>query len=228
MYNVPDEYAHFCRAYEISTGHMISEMDESGTKGGRELPFVDTGFLTEDWQSFADSLAARLSEDVQFEAFPNTALYAPVSYIPQAIGIFVARMFTDRIAVLTYAGRMANWFCITVIIYFAMKFLPLGKEFLAAVLLMPMNLHEAFSMAPDGMVVAVSISIVAFVMYLRYIQKTQLTKAQIVLLYVLAITISLYKIVYLPFCLIYFLIPKERFGGERRWAFMRLLWHVLR
>lgn len=216
MYNVPDESHHFYRAYEISIGHMISEMNDEGTKGGRELPLVDTGFNSKYWQTFKDSLDSRLSKEVVFKNFSNTALYAPISYIPQATGILLARLITDRLAIITYAGRCANWMCITLILYFAIKLLPFGKEFLSLILLMPMNMHEAFSLSPDGMVVAVSVFMIAFVMYLRYVQKNYLSIFQIILLYLLAIVISLYKIVYLPFCLIYFLIPKERFSSIKQ------------
>lgn len=216
MYNVPDESHHFYRAYEISMGHMVSEMNDEGTKGGRVLPFVETGFNPKYWQTFRDSLDSRLSEEVEFKNFSNTALYAPISYAPQAAGILLARLITDRLAIITYAGRCANWVCITLILYFAIKFLPFGKEFLSLILLMPMNMHETFSLSPDGMVVAVSVFMVAFVMHLRYAQETELSCFQIFLLYLLAIVISLYKIVYLPFCLIYFLIPEERFGGVKQ------------
>lgn len=215
MYNAPDESHHFYRAFEISMGHMVSDMNENQTRGGRELP-LDTDFSPGKWQSFIEDRDARISENTKFFGFSNTALYAPVSYIPQAAGILLARTVTDRLAIITYAGRFANWLCVTMILYVAMKLLPFGKEFLALVLLMPMNLHEAFSLAPDAMVVAVSVLMVAYVMHLRYVQKTQLTKIQIGLLYVLALLISLYKIVYLPFCLIYLLIPKERFGSIRK------------
>ena len=201
--------------FYISMGHMVSDMNENQTRGGRELP-LDTDFSPGKWQSFIEDRDARISENTKFFGFSNTALYAPVSYIPQAAGILLARTVTDRLAIITYAGRFANWLCVTMILYVAMKLLPFGKEFLALVLLMPMNLHEAFSLAPDAMVVAVSVLMVAYVMHLRYVQKTQLTKIQIGLLYVLALLISLYKIVYLPFCLIYLLIPKERFGSIRK------------
>lgn len=216
MYNVPDESHHFYRAYEISMGHMISKMNDEGTKGGRELPLVETGFNSKYWQTFKDSLDSRLSKEVEFKNFSNTALYAPISYVPQATGILLARLITDRLAIITYAGCCANWLCITLILYFAVKFLPFGKEFLSLILLMPMNMHEAFSLSPDGMVVAISVFMVAFVMHLRYVQETKLSYLQIFLLYLLAIMISLYKIVYLPFCLIYFLIPKERLGGIKQ------------
>lgn len=217
MHNAPDESHHFYRAFEISMGHMVSDMNEEQTKGGRKLP-LDTKFSCGKWQSFVEDREARLSENMKFFAFSNTALYTPVSYIPQSLGILLARLITDRIAIITYAGRFANWLCVTIILYFAMKLLPFGKEFLAIVLLMPMNLHEAFSLAPDAMVVSVSVLMVAFVMHLRYVQKTHLTKTQILLLYILALLISLYKIVYLPFCLLYLLIPKERFGNAKKMA----------
>jgi len=216
MYNAPDETHHFYRALEISMGHMVSDMNENQTKGGRELPLVNVNFSPGKWQSLVGTRDARFSEDTEFKGFSNTALYSPVSYIPQAAGIFAARVITDRLIFVTYAGRLANWLCVTIILYFVMKLLPFGKEFLAVVLLMPMNLHEAFSLAPDSMVIAVSVFMIAFVMYLRYVQISELSKVQILLLYVLALLISLYKIVYLPFCLIYLLIPSERFGDGKK------------
>ncbi|WP_330577204.1 DUF2142 domain-containing protein [Blautia sp. LMAG:89] len=47
-------------------------------------------------------------EKTQFYGFGNTALYAPTSYLPQAVGIRIADLFTDRPMVLAYAGRIAN------------------------------------------------------------------------------------------------------------------------
>ncbi len=104
-----------------------------------------------------------------------------------------------------------NWIFITVILFTAIRLIPYGKKVLMLIALIPMNIHEAVSLAPDGMVVAVSALMAAFVMYLSEKQREKLSLQQIGHLYLLAVIISMYKIVYIPFCLIYLLIPAERF-----------------
>lgn len=218
LFNVPDEEAHFFRAYEVSYHHMVSEFNEGAMAGGRELPLdVDLGKLEESWQTFAENKGMEASDNFVFKGFSNTSVYSPVSYLPQAIGIFISRHITGNVAVIAYSGRIFNWVLITIILYLAIKIIPFGKAALALIALMPMNIHEAVSLAPDGMVVAISVFMVAYALKLKYDDcEEKLTVGQIVLLYILAMAISQYKIVYLPFCLAFFLIPTKRFGGMKK------------
>lgn len=223
LFRAPDEEHHFFRAYEVSYCHAVSDVDELTGAGGRALPLdVDITLLEKSWQSFSDHNDMESSDTYVFKKFSNTSLYSPISYLPQATGIFIARHITNNVAVIAYAGRIANWICITVLLYISMLVIPAGKEIIALVALMPMNLFESTSLAPDGMAVAVSILMVSYVLNLRYSQKTELKFYQIGALYILAWAISLLKIVYLPLCLLYFLIPSERFGKPRN-KFIHLL-----
>ncbi len=214
---VPDEYAHFYRAYEISEGHLVSDILDGW--GGRDLPenlsldinTLDTS-ISETWEK-AD---IELSEKRSFHIFWTMSLYAPVSYIPQSSGIFIARLFTKSIVALFMAGRLFNFAAVAVISYFAVKYIPVGKKIVVMVMLLPMNMQEAISLAPDAMVTALTMAFVAYILHLRYRQEAVMSKKQLVLLYVMAIAISLYKIVYLPFCILPFLIPMERFGGKKQ------------
>lgn len=216
VFNVPDEGNHFCRAFEISSGYMISEYDAENERAGRELPLdVDIYKLKESWKDFSVNKDMVISENKVFQNFANTALYSPVSYIPQAIGIFLGRQISANIVVIAYFGRIFNWIWIGFLLYLSIKVAPLGKEMLVLIALMPMNVHEAVSLAPDGMVVALSMFMVAYTMYLCRQEAEKLKIKQIIVLYVVAIYISLLKIVYLPFCLVYFLIPSERFGDKK-------------
>lgn len=213
LFHAPDEYAHFYRAYEISYGDMIADYDSGKNAGGYNLPInSDLSLLKNSWQSYNKNKDMEISlEDSSFKEFSNTALYAPVSYIPQSIGIFIARHLTKNIAAIAYAGRFCNWLAITTILMFAIRMLPYGKRILMLVALMPMNIHESISMAPDGMVVALSALMIALSLRYRYEKENHLNRIEIAVLYLGAWTISLYKIVYLPFCIVYLLIPKERF-----------------
>ena len=219
LFNVPDEIAHFYRAFEVSQGHAVSVFHASAFEVGRELPIDGELWLDvfrESWTSFWQHVGIREAQTPSFRSFFNTALYAPVSYIPQAAGIAAARLFTDRLVVIAYAGRMANWLCITALSYTALCLLPRGKAFFSLFLLMPMSLQEGFSLAPDGMVAAVAVLMTALVMYLREKHRGPLKPFEIGVLYLLAVLISLYKIVYMPLCLLYLLIPATKFGGRKQ------------
>ncbi|SDA19807.1 Predicted membrane protein [Ruminococcus sp. YE71] len=216
LFKAADENGHFYRSFEISKGYAVSEVQESSGQGGRELPLdVDLKLLRDSWGSFSENKDMTLTEDEPFIIFTNLSLYCPVSYLPQSAGILIARLFTKNIAVIAYAGRIANWLAITIMTYFAIKVMPVKKELMLIFALLPMNIYEATSMAPDGLVVALSMLMFAYVLYLRFEQTDTLSVRQYILLYLMAWSISLLKIVYLPICMIYFLIPAERFGSTR-------------
>lgn len=216
---VPDEPNHFYRAYEISEGHMVSDMIDG--IGGRKLPKgLDLGIdiYTVTLQDSWETLDIKLSEEKIWYGFWSASLYAPISYMPQSLGIFFARMFTDSVAIMFLMGRLFNLVAVGIITYFAVKYIPIGKKLIILITLIPMNMQEAISLAPDAVVTAVIMAFIAYVLYLRYVQENVMSKRQLILLYIMAIVISLNKIVYIPFCILPFLIPPERFGGKKQFV----------
>jgi uncharacterized membrane protein len=222
VFNVPDEPNHFLRCYEISEGHLLSDYSRELNAGGRELPFDITELhentlQPQSWYEYEEKRGKELNddEDRHFVKFSNTALYSPLSYLPQVTGISAARLFSKNIYVMAVFGRLANWLCITILIYGTLKLLPYGKEFFMLLALMPMSLFEAFSLAPDGMVFALSSFLIAFVLDIRMNRK-MLTFRHYAALYLMAVIMCSMKIVYLPFCLYYFLIPGRSFRHGNR------------
>lgn len=215
-FNVPDEVNHFYRAFEISEGHMISEKYDADV--GRELPFkgINCAQYKHNWQQAVNDWDVELSEEKEFKEFWNTAVYAPISYAPQALGIWVARFFTDNLWIVFYSGRILGVICITVLFYYAIKISPMGKEIIWLIAMIPMNIHQAVSYSPDAMLLAIICFIVSLVMYLRYIYRDKLTLRYYFLIYALVICVSLYKVIYLPICLTFLLIPSECFGSKKK------------
>ena len=105
---------------------------------------------------------------------------------------------------------------VTLLLYSAIRIIPVGKGIIALAALMPMSVHQAISLSPDGMVVAVSVMMTAAVVKLCYDCNETLKAPALAGLYVLVFLISQLKIVYLPFGLLYLLIPEERFGGRKK------------
>lgn len=223
IFNTPDEYSHFFRAYEISQGHMISDSHQVMENGkektliGREFPdglnaIQENNMRVTKYQVKEHEKDTLDSEQSHFYSFSNTALYAPLSYLPQALGIRLASFVTDRPIAMAYAGRICNSLLIGLVLFFAIRWIPFGKTGMAAVALMPMALQSFYSLSADGLALAAVFAMVSFVLHLRYQQEKPMSVRQKVLLYVITAFLCCCKIVYVPFCLLLFLIPPERFG----------------
>ena len=170
-FNSPDEYSHYLRSYEVSRGYLTSEGN-----GGNDLfsygRTFNSGLVPEfsakdhvslwDIGENADQRIDR--EKTQFYGFGNTALYAPTSYLPQAVGIRIADLFTNRPMVLAYAGRIANMLMFGLFFFFAIRLTPVGKNFLVLLGLVPVNIQSANSMSADALALALTVALAAFVL----------------------------------------------------------------
>jgi len=62
-----------------------------------------------------------------------------------------------------------------------------------------------------------TVAMIVFVLYMRYKEKRVMKKGQLVLMYAVTGFLCLCKVVYMPFCLFLFLIPKERFRNKKNY-----------
>lgn len=157
----PDEYNHFFRAFQVSEGRFYPEMLNNNRLGGhlpRSLDSLKNRFfyLKGDYaaktsvSSVQNALVLRLnSNDRTFTDFPNTAIYAPTAYIPQAIGIGLSRYFTDRVLLLLYAARMANLLFWVALIGAALRLMPFQRQTMAFLALLPASLAISASCNAD-------------------------------------------------------------------------------
>lgn len=210
----PDEGAHVFRAYEVSLGHLSSTVNDRN-QVGRDLPSGVAKVLGNDnYKKVGANLKIKSNSKREFVTFDNTSLYSFICYIPQAIGIFISRLITNKVLIQLYVGRIFNFLCFTLLYYFAIKILPTKKEFLFFMAFLPITIQEAISLAPDCLTISASVFLFSYVMYLRQ-NKNKINKRQLCLLSLICIIISQCKIVYLPICLLVFLLPKEKFKSKK-------------
>lgn len=222
---MPDEVNHFYRAYQISQGDWRAE--RSIDRLGGELP-ISLRELASKWEplignagvqtNFSDiskSALISLTDSNGWYDFPNTAIYSPVNYLPQALGIVVFRWFTDSVLAIFYGARVFALFFWLAIMRLMLRLLP-GKGLLAAaVLLLPMSLYINSSLSADIMINAVSAVWLAWIIRIR-IRKKRLSMADLVSILLLSFLIPMLKLVYLPLLLLLLLVPKEAFSSRQR------------
>ncbi len=208
-----DELSHFLRAYEVSLGAVttpnVSILPAGLSPGAAASSSMRLRYILDHFASVVDP------GTTENYAYLNTALYTPVNYLPQATGIFLARLFTRNVWVLGYAAKLANLLSTGALLYYSIKYIPFGKNILLTVALLPMSMQGFASVSADGLTQALAFALTAFVLHLRYTEKNVLSRGERALLYLLPLALSLCKIAYIPLCLMLFIIPKERFRSKK-------------
>lgn len=216
----PDEPNHFRRAYEISKGGFISAREKQGGEGGAYLPVsINQLFKVSPsdlkYRDYPDITASvdNGSEKV-FQNFGNTALYSPVVYAPSSVGILVGRVLHLPMIIIFYLARIFNLAFWIILGYYAIKKIPFGKNILFLILFLPISMQAAASCQADAMTNATTIALFAFVLSKIKSPKLLSTKEYITAI-ILALLVSMSKIVYLPLCFLLLLLPKKCFKNKK-------------
>lgn len=224
---VPDENVHFYRAYEISEGYLISDVNEQGI-AGRYLPSDTTAlFDSSDGSVSYSELFSKISlhtaDDLTFVQFPNAALYSFISYLPQAIGIAVARLLHLPTLLIAYFGRLANFAFFLWGLSFSLAKIPNKKYSLLLICMIPIMLQQAVSLSADTMTITLTMIFVSSLFELKHTEDKSLRFRDILLIGALSVGIACCKTVYFPLCFLVFLIPSERFGSMKKYIVLPII-----
>ncbi len=157
----PDEPNHFLRAYQLSEGHFFPEKI-GGPRLGGDLP-VSLQALADSFSYLKNNYAARLHpgllpaagkmplqpERRRFLDFANTAVYAPLGYLPQAGAIAFLRPLGAGPLAMLYAARLSNLLIWILLVWAALSTLPVLHRPVAGLAMLPASLVIAASANAD-------------------------------------------------------------------------------
>ena len=216
----PDSGNHYRRAYAISEGDVFPELDENNAIG-RPFAWPST-WGTGDGVSVSRYEARnRMGFDVkdaanmQYITYTNIALYSPVCHTVPALFMAITRLFTHSIIVIEMVAKIANFIAIGAILYLGIKISPFGKEYFLWMAVHPFMMKQYTSISPDLMTAALVYLLTALVLRLRYDEKAYAKKGYLVALYIIPFLLGQFKIVYVAFCLLLFLIPMDKFESKK-------------
>lgn len=229
----PDENSHFLRAYQVSDfnftsdpirvngverygGYVPKSINEAapallGDVAGKPQNKFQPGLIK---KYIAQPLNQADKEPTIVEA---GGMYSPIVYIPQSIGINIGKVFNASPLLLIWLGRLANLLFWILLVYFAVKLIPVGKWALAILALNPVSTFLSASLSPDVTNVGLAFLFIAIVFSAVTSSATLSHKKIALILFVLA-ALSLGKPVNLIFALLLFVIPVRQFGGWKRYA----------
>ena len=145
----------------------------------------------------------------------NDAVYSPVNFLPQAIGMRLSRIFSNNIHTIYYSARWCNYLLALFLGIISISIIPFGERILFCILMFPMTLQEMVSISPDCMTNSIVILFISYVMYLAY-KKESISKLDIIGISILALLISQCKIVYIPIVFLVIILPRGKFKNEKK------------
>lgn len=223
-FQVPDSPNHFYRAFQLSEGN-ISPINENKSVGGyipKSFDSLQKRFSKYRYNAYAkmrkdeykELAAIELNQgDQVFAHFPNTAVYSPVSYVPQTLAMILGKQMNMNPLSIVYLVKVFSFACWMMLMFFALKFLPIKKLLFGILMLLPMSLFINSSFSADMMINGLSWLYLAIVLNLALTKRVVSTKMKGLLL-VLIILIGLSKLVYIPIVFVLLLIPSFKFNSK--------------
>jgi uncharacterized membrane protein len=229
-----DETSHVARAYQISQGHVRAQFlgDNRADMGfGGEVPanllalitYVDSDIEhgggaphVRDAAGYAALARLGLRSPGVLYAFPNTAAYSPVAYLPAVAGIELAGGLGFDMGNTIYLARLADLAFYVGCVTCAFSVLR-GTRFrwvLFAVALLPVSVFEAATVNADAVTNAVVLLLSALVIKGLFVEE-RLSRSEEAALFVAAVAVPLLKPLYLLLDLLILLVPAAKFRSER-------------
>ena len=207
---VPDENQHYYKIYTMSTGTMKPVKNN----------IIPTQIVENSYQEIYNYNL--LFEQIDRETNYNDVsivkgranLYNFILYLPAALTTMIGRCLDLNIFINYYFARIVNFLIVISICYFCIKLIPHGKLILLIYMLNPMFIHQAMSLSIDGIMNAISLFSISYILYLKN-KKVDLKLSNFIILAILMILISMTKYVYFPLILLSLLLfPKIKNKGK--------------
>ncbi|MDO4294993.1 MAG: DUF2142 domain-containing protein [bacterium] len=237
--SAPDEIRHYISAYQLSNQLMgKAAVDEEGfvyiRKEDDQIDNIDGIAENEGRRTLGQVLdeesyriihetgwGKRTKEGTMLSVQPPVKT-TPLAYLPQALGLTLARLLDGNYLAAAYLGRFFNLLFFVGMVALAIWVLPFGKELAFGVGILPMTLHLAASFSYDGMIVALCFFFASYCLYLAF-RKERVSWADIGILAATIAWVGPCKMVYAVVMGFALLIPLKKFGSKQRWLAMALV-----
>lgn len=233
--DVSDELEHLTRAEITSQGvifpkwvsgeHNLDRLYNHSDEGRYSTKLnTDVGFETSQSHMFFfrnrektvfetpdDTNKINKSTILDGSSFEQNPFYG---YLPQAIGVFLAKLFDMNVIWMLWLGRICNLIFYAGVISLAVKKTPVLKVPLLAVACIPISIYQASSVSIDSMVIGLGILTIAYFLYMYKADANSLKTREIAIFCTLSFLLGLCKLPYLSFVFLLLLVPKQNFKNK--------------
>ena len=218
-YMTPDEKYHIDMSYRHS--NTILGIEQAGENkcmkraDDAELTFTSEPSLT-NYKNIYDGLFSMVKDDTLVAADATANTEAPmILYLPAILGMTLARLLHLGTVPMLLLARWCSLLFFALMAYWGMKKLPFGKMTLFLLAILPMNLQQCTSFSYDAVITGTILLYSCYCIALAYNDEPVKPK-DILVMGILGIVFIYGKSgVYLPMCLLAFLIPVKKFANGK-------------
>ena len=226
----PDENFHYSRSLYISEGHLYLPSNKQELLVSSDISDVETVFK----KPLVNTDLGRKevsSKKVQYNNLANTNGYSFVSYLPQTLGIFIAKVFHLSIFASILLGRFFNLLTFALLCRFAIKKSGPRQQIFGILAIVPINIYIAASFNQDAM--ANGLIFLAIGIFYSFLDKKKVDYKDLLIYFCLSVLIALSKLPYVLLIGLLLFIPKEKMSQKKYLttvlligiaAFYSLLW----
>jgi uncharacterized membrane protein len=226
-FQTPDETSHFFRAYQISCAQFRA-VKENDRTGGYVPQSIDSfanfykkyslnPYCKMNFEYLKKTFTIPLRSDkIVFKDFCYTALYSPISYLPQSVVLFCLRVFNVRPAFLLYLSRLSALIFWIILIYFSIKIIPVQKYLLAFLAFLPMSLLVNSSISADVVTNGLSFFLIAYTLRIALGNK-KFSRKDLIIISIVVVLLGFAKVLYATLALLFFVIPVAKIGSLKKY-----------
>lgn len=211
-FETPDEHQHLFRAWQLASFELVGERHGVEAGGqlppglakaaqlelGSSVPHAARSVPKTSWsERFGRNTSPGFREERIFTNFLGSASYSPVGYVPQVLAVWSGEAAGLSVENVVRLGRVLNAALTFALLCCAFRALPAGRMVLLVIALLPMTAACAGSFGQDGIVIGGGAWLVA--LGLRAVLEHEWNGATGQMSVLLAIVVTLAKLVYLPF-----------------------------
>lgn len=204
---VPDEPIHVAYMSDAFGVTGISEQYYNLLEQGQLLDEVRDQKSDVDKALYSD--ISKVKFDKELVSFTFDIKKEIIRYIPCGIGFWLGYLLNLPVVWCAQLGEIFALLFFVIIGYITLKLMPVYKEAMCAIMLIPMNLQQCASLNYDSVLLPLCYLFVAYMLHLKY-EKDKLDVKSYVNIFILLVLIALIKIPYILLAGIYLAIPDSK------------------
>lgn len=211
--NIPDESVHAMRSEITSrfvlfpkgadTHVTIQALENLFSNGFKSYPMVNDAVKGVMDYTKIDSAMSTVNGNIF------------IGYIPQALGIMLAKLLHVSAMGLMWLGRFGNLLAYAGLTSLAIKIAPQFKITLFFVAALPMSIQQAASLSPDAMMNVSVFLLIAYFLYILIDERFLIGNKELLIYIIISVFASLTKPTNVVFVALILIIPKTRFKNHR-------------
>lgn len=143
-------------------------------------------------------------------------------FVPQALGITLARLLKLNMLKTFYLGRLFNLVFYVLCVYIAIKRTPIHKMLFGVLATLPIFMQQAASYSYDCWINGLTFVVISSFLKWMYGEET-IDKKEIIFVLFANILLAPIKVVYSLFMLLFVFVPTRRFASKKQRMFVTLL-----